>query len=120
MEKELKSIKFVLGVFLVVLITYLLGVFSTIVIPLTLAIFIGLLLQPVLSWFKTKRVPYAISLLLVLLVFFLAITGIGRVISSTGQAFYNEKEVLSTQINSKLDGVKQVLNKIPGVDMEDR
>lgn len=120
MDKELKTIKFILGIFLVVLLTYLIGVFSSIVIPLTVAIFVGLLLQPILEWFKSKKVPYAISLLLVLVIFFLVITGIGRVISSTGQAFYAEKDELAVQINYKLQGLKDLLQKIPGVDMEDR
>jgi len=118
MENNIKVIKIILGIFLTFLLVYLLYAFSSMVIPLTLAIFIGLLLQPILSWFKSKKVPYIISMLLVIAVLVFIITGIGRVISSTAEDFYSQKEILGLQINDKLKGVKEVLNKIPGIDME--
>ena len=118
MEKDLQSIKILLGFFLSILFIYLLYAFASLIIPLTLAIFIGLLLQPILKWFKSKNIPYVISMLLVLVAVTLVISGIGRVISGTAQSFIEQKDTLGIQINDKLQGVKVVLDKIPGVDME--
>jgi len=116
MEKDIASIKIVLGVFLTFMLVYLMNILSTIMIPLTLAIFIALLMQTPLQWLKDKKIPYAIGVILILGIITLIFTGIGQVIVNTGNAFYNEKDKLASQIEVKLQNVTATIERIPGID----
>ncbi len=116
MDKDINSIKVILGIFLAVLIIYLLYLLNTIFIPLTLAIFIALLMQTPLQWLKDKKIPYSIGIILILGIITLIFTGIGQVIVNTGNAFYNEKDKLASQIEVKLQNVTSTIERIPGLD----
>jgi len=116
MEKDSAIIKTILGIFLAILLIYLLYILSSIFIPLTLAIFIALLMQPILQWLKDRKVPYVAGGFIIFAGATVIIMGIGQVILSTGQAFYQEKDKLGEQIVAKLSGLKALLEKIPGFD----
>jgi len=116
MEKDSAAIKSILGVFLAIVLTYLLYILSSIFIPLTLAIFFALLMQPILQWLKDRKVPYVVGSLIIFAGVIVIVIGIGQVILSTGLAFYEEKDKLGEQIGSKLSGLVTLLEKIPGFD----
>ncbi len=118
MEKNISTIKIILGIFLSVLVIYLLYILSGIFIPFTLAIFIALVMQPAIRWFKDRKVPYGVSISLIFIVTLIILTGIGQVIISTGASFYNEKDKFALQIDSKMQGIVRIIDRIPGVNFD--
>jgi len=118
MEKNISTIKIILGIFLSVLVIYLLYILSGIFIPFTLAIFIALVMQPAIRWFKDRKVPYGASISLIFIVTLVILTGIGQVIISTGASFYNEKDKFALQIDSKMQGIVRIIDQIPGVNFD--
>ena len=118
MEKNIATIKIILGVFLAVLVIYLLNILSTIFIPFTLAVFIALIMQPAIRWFKDRKVPYGVSISLIFLVTLIFIMGIGQVIYNTVAFFYKQKDKLGLQISSKTKGIESIIERIPGLKFD--
>lgn len=112
-EKDIKTIKNTLLVFLGIAFLYLLKVLSNLFIPLALALFVALLLYPILRWFQEKKIPYVLSLTFILVVSFYVFNGIGELIFQTILEILREQDKLLMQIHNKflplLDFAKNTL-----------
>jgi len=99
---ELKHIKTLLIVLVVILVFYVLKLLSFIFIPLVLALFIALLFLPFMRWLNKKNVPKTIGLILVILI----ITGIlaigTKLIQLTTREIVTAKTGLFENIQDKL------------------
>ncbi len=118
MEKELRSIKGLLWIFLGVLLTYLISVMANLLIPLALALFIAILLQPVLAWFERKNIGFGISLSVISISTLSGLALFGILVYQTGKSLMNEKDKLLSQINVKLSSILEKINTLPGVELE--
>ena len=101
LEKDIKTIKNTLLVFLGITFMYLLKVLSSLFIPLALALFVALLLYPLLRWFQEKKIPYLLSLTFILVVSFYVLNGIGELIFQTVLEIMREQDKLMMQIHHK-------------------
>lgn len=66
--KDLKNIKTLLIILVVITLFYVLKVLSFIFIPLAFALFFALLFLPLMRWFNEKKVPLAIGLFIIVLI----------------------------------------------------
>jgi len=117
MEKDIKSIKNVLFILLTILGVYLLSVLSDLLVPLVLALFIAILLQPTLTWFQSKRWPFSLSLTVISATTLSMLWGLGALIYQTGLSITDQKDVLLSQIQTKLNSTIVWVNSLPGVEM---
>lgn len=120
MEKDIKKIKNILSVLLAFLLIYLLAVLSSLLIPLALALFIAILLQPVLSWFESKKWPFALSLTVVSVSTLGVLWLLGMLFYRTGVSIIRQKEYLLTQVHIKLDDMLVWINSLPGVAIQSK
>ena len=102
MEKNIKTIKNLLLLLVIVLAAYLLKLLSFLFIPLALALFITLLLMPLLAWFQKKKLPYFVGLAIIIIVGFFVLKGIGEVIQHTGKKIVERQDVIAGQFNAKI------------------
>lgn len=63
---------------------------TQLLVPFLLAVFIAVLCAPMMIWLRAKRVPSTLSVLLVVLLFFLIAATLGTVIGSSLSAFYQD------------------------------
>ncbi len=63
---------------------------TQIIVPFLLAIFIAVLCAPLMIWLKAKKVPSALAILSVVLIFFLLAATFGTVIGASLSAFYQD------------------------------
>lgn len=117
MEKNVKTIKNILLVFLAFLVIYLISVLSSLLIPLAMALFIAILLQPILAWFERKRWPFSLSLTAISITSLSFLWLFGMLIYRTGLSIVKQKDKLLTQINGKLEAILGWANSLPGVDI---
>lgn len=102
MEKNIKTIKKLLFVLVIVLAAFLLKLLSFLFIPLALALFISLLLMPLLGWLQKKKLPYFVGLAIIIAGGFFVLRGIGIVIKHTGKKMIERQDVIVEQFNAKL------------------
>ncbi|UII32670.1 AI-2E family transporter [Fulvivirga ulvae] len=120
MEKDIKKIKNILSVLLAFLFVYLLSILSSLLIPLALALFIAILLQPVLSWFESKRWPFPLSLTVVSVSSLGVLWLLGMLFYRTGVNIIRQKEYLLNQVSIKLDEALVWINNLPGIEIQSR
>jgi AI-2 transport protein TqsA len=63
---------------------------TQLLVPFLLAVFIAVLCAPLMIWLRAKRVPSTLSVLLVVVLFFLIAATLGTVIGSSLSAFYQD------------------------------
>jgi len=63
---------------------------TQLLVPFLLAVFIAVLCAPMMIWLRAKRVPSTLSVLLVVVLFFLIAATLGTVIGSSLSAFYQD------------------------------
>ena len=119
MEKDFKNIRIILGIFLGVLIIYLLAVLKIILIPLVLAIYFGLLLQPMISWLIKHKIPKGIATATVLISSLGLLFIVGDVIFETSVSFYEKRHLITEDLHGSMDVYISTLNKVPGIDIDD-
>ena len=119
MEKDFKNIRIILGIFLGVLIIYLLAVLKIILIPLVLAIYFGLLLQPMISWLIKHKIPKGIATATVLISSLGLLFIVGDVIFETSVSFYEKRHLITADLHGSMDVYISTLNKVPGIDIDD-
>ncbi len=87
--KDLKTTNSLLLIIVIPLIFYLLKILSFIFIPLILSMFIALLFLPIMRWFKRKKFPKWLSILIIILLIIGSIKAGGELIR------LSSKEILS-------------------------
>ena len=102
MEKNINIIKTILGVFLIVLIAYLLKLFAELFVPLTFAIFITLVILPLLKRAKKYKIPYFVTLIIILVIVSFSVKGISWIIQDTAQQIASESDKIAIQFNEKM------------------
>lgn len=102
---ERKTTNILLLILVVPLVFYLLKTLSFIFIPLFSSMFIALLFLPLMRWFKKKRVPKVLSLIMVILIIatFFKLSGeliqlSSREILATDNAFFDKAKVKLTTL----------------------
>ena len=60
MENNIKAIRLILSVLLLIVIIYLLQIFAFLLIPITFALFITLFSYPSLKWMEKRKIPFII------------------------------------------------------------
>ena len=83
---DTRTTNILLLIIVIPLIFYLLKILSFIFIPLVLAMFIALLFLPIMRWLGKKKVPKAVSILIVILI----ITGVFKLGGALIQLSINE------------------------------
>jgi len=119
MEKDINTIKNTLLVFLAIVFAYLLKELSGLFIPLALAFFVALLLYPILKWFQQKKVPFPLSLSLILLVSFYTMNRIGELIFQTAGQILAEQDKLLMQVQIRLAPLLSFAQDRMGLDLDD-
>lgn len=107
MENDIRTIKNILLIIGAALIIYVMNVLSTLFIPLALAIFIVLLIEPMLHWLNERRIPFTISVILIIIVSFYLVLGFGNIIYTTGTQIVEQQDKLAAQLQSRIDPIFQ-------------
>lgn len=102
MEKDIRTIKNLLLILVIIVLAYLLKLLSFLFIPLALALFITLLIMPLLQWFERKKVPYWAGLSIIFVAGFGVLKGIGEIVQHTGKRIIERQEAIAGQFNQKL------------------
>lgn len=119
MQKDINTIKNTLLVLLGILFAYLLKELADLFIPLALAFFIALLLYPVLNWFQQRKVPFPLSLTLILLASFYVLNRIGELIFQTFAQIIYDQDLLLTQIQARLEPMLRFAETRLRFDLDD-
>lgn len=113
---NLKTTNKLLLILALPLVFYVLMVLSFIFIPLVLAIFIALLFMPMMRAFSRRKVPKAISLIVVLLVITSTIFVSVKVIQLSGKEFTNDQSELYQKIDQRIGDRVVPLAESMGID----
>lgn len=93
--------------FLGIIVVFMVGVFlrlaKPVLFPFFLAVFISLFHSPALLFFHRRKIPKVISIILILIVTFVALYLLGILSYSTGKAFVSEFPKYSQKITSLLE-----------------
>jgi len=84
MENNIKAIRLILSVLLLIVIIYLLQIFAFLLIPITFALFITLFSYPSLKWLEKRKIPFIISLFILISGCTFVIIGMTYLINITG------------------------------------
>lgn len=118
MNNELATIRMILIFFAAIVLLGLLYLLQDILIPLMLAMFIALLLQPILVWFKKKKLPIWLGVSIIWVVLIVVVFLIGAVIYKTGTQIFSEKEYIYEHVKLKLSGLLKFYNELTGKDFD--
>jgi len=113
---NLKTTNKLLLILALPLVFYVLMVLSFIFIPLVLAIFIALLFMPMMRAFSRRKVPKAISLIVVLLIITSTIFVSVKVIQLSGKEFTNDQSELYQKIDQRIGDRVVPLAESMGID----
>lgn len=118
MNKDIATIRMILIFFSAIMVLFLLFLLQDILIPLMLAMFIALLLQPVLAWFESKKIPLWLSVSIIWCIIIGLFAVIAIVIYKTGIQIFSEKTVIYEQFKIKLSGLLDLYNNITGKELD--
>ncbi len=117
LERNIRQIRYILLFFAVVLGVYLMKVLSALLIPLALAFFLALLLYPVIKWLVQVRIPYFLSVVVVMgLLYFVSEFILERIIDSF-ETIANDSEMLTNLFKVKVEPVANLIKQYLGVDI---
>ncbi len=117
MERDIQVIKNLLIFLSSIVIAYLLKVLSYMFIPLVLAIFIAIVLYPILTWFRNRRIPFWASIVIIFVVGFFLLNGVGNVIIDTVSDIIADKDHLYAQIQHKATPFFAYIKDLTGIDL---
>lgn len=115
---NLKTTNKLLLILAIPLVFYVLMILSFIFIPLVLAIFLALLFMPMMRAFSRKKVPKAVSLILVLLIIATTIFASIKVIQLSGKEFARDQSELYERMDQKVGDHVKPLARTMGIDTE--
>lgn len=110
MEKDIRTIKSIMIIFVFCLIIYLIFILAEMLIPLALAIFIAILLQPILAWLDSKKLPFGLSMILITSITVGIIYLVGALVVGTWNELSKEQDVLLQNINERLNSLLGWIN----------
>lgn len=90
MNKSLASHSIMINVAAFIVIVAGLKAATELLVPFLLAVFIAVLCAPLMIWLRAKKVPSVLSVLLVVVLFFLIAATLGTVIGTSLSAFYQD------------------------------
>lgn len=90
MNKSLASHSIMINIAAFIVIVAGLKAATELLVPFLLAVFIAVLCAPMMIWLKAKKVPSVLSVLLVVVLFFLIAATLGTVIGTSLSAFYQD------------------------------
>jgi AI-2 transport protein TqsA len=90
MNKPLENHSVLINIAAFIIIVAGLKAATQLLVPFLLAVFIAVLCAPMMIWLKAKRVPSILSVLLVVVLFFLIAATLGTVIGTSLSAFYQD------------------------------
>ncbi|MEH6449328.1 MAG: AI-2E family transporter [Oleispira sp.] len=91
---------------------------TQLLVPFLLAVFIAVLCAPLMIWLKAKRVPSTLSVLLVVVLFFLIAATLGTVIGSSLSAFYQDLPEYEQKLQLLGQGIISSLQGF-GIDVDE-
>jgi len=112
MEKDVKIIKRILLIGILLLAAYILKTLGFLFIPLILAVFLTLLVVPILQWFKNKKMPNIFATLLILTVFSASTYVTFLLIKNTASEIAVERDKIIEQLIVKTEPIIQKINEI--------
>lgn len=115
MRKELFAIRKLLLIIVVPLLLYLLNLLSVIFIPFTFALFAALLFSPLMRWFRRKRVPNLIGVIVVLLIVSAGLKGAYEMVQLTGKELTSADDDFVNKFQDRLNDVVSPIVDIMGI-----
>lgn len=117
MEKDIRTIKSILIIFVFCLVIYLIFILAEMLIPLALAIFIAILLQPVLAWLDSKKFPFGLSMILITFLTVGIIYLVGVLVVGTWNELSKEQDELLQNINERLNSLLGWINSFTDLQL---
>ena len=105
MSKPLENHSVLISIAAFIVIVAGLKAATQLLVPFLLAVFIAVLCAPMMIWLKAKRVPSILSVLLVVVLFFLIAATLGTVIGSSLSAFYQDLPEYEQKLQQQGEGV---------------
>lgn len=117
LENNIRQIRYILLFFAVVLGVYLMKVLSALLIPLALAFFLALLLYPVIKWLVQIKIPYFLSVVVVLgVLYFISEFILERIVDSF-ETIAEDREQLGLLFQTKVAPLADLIKTYMGVDI---
>lgn len=114
--KDTKTTNTLLLIIVIPLVFYLLKTLSFIFIPLILSMFLALLLLPTMRWFRTKKVPKAISIMVVILMVAGVLKVFGALIRISSNEILSADSFFFTNAEVKLVGLIMAIENFLGIE----
>ncbi|BDD10252.1 membrane protein [Fulvitalea axinellae] len=108
----LRAINSKLALIVTVLCAYLLMKLQAIILPLVLAVFVGLLLEPIINGLRKKKVPFFVSILLVLALHAIAIYLFTSLITETVNQIIEQKNTFGEKITEQTTSISNFVEKV--------
>jgi len=105
MSKPLENHSVLISIAAFIVIVAGLKAATQLLVPFLLAVFIAVLCAPMMIWLKAKRVPSILSVLLVVVLFFLIAATLGTVIGSSLSAFYQDLPEYEQKLQQQGEGI---------------
>jgi predicted PurR-regulated permease PerM len=105
MNKSLASHSIMINIAAFIIIVAGLKASTQLLVPFLLAVFIAVLCAPMMIWLKAKRVPSILSVLLVVVLFFLIAATLGTVIGTSLSAFYQDLPEYEQKLQQQGEGI---------------
>jgi len=109
--KRTNIILFFLGIIVVFLLGVVLQQLRTVLLPFVIAILFSIIFEPVVLFLKEKRVPTAVSLLIVVLSFAMVLFLLAMVISSSAGSFATSLPAYQAKFEAMAIDVEQLLER---------
>jgi predicted PurR-regulated permease PerM len=105
MSKPLENHSVLINIAAFIVIVAGLKAATQLLVPFLLAVFIAVLCAPMMIWLKAKRVPSIVSVLLVVVLFFLIAATLGTVIGTSLSAFYQDLPEYEQKLQQQGEGI---------------
>ncbi|MEZ4887200.1 MAG: AI-2E family transporter [Chitinophagales bacterium] len=116
MERDVRLIRNALFILVAIIGVYIVKELASLLIPLVLALFLGILLRPSLVWLQERRIPFSLSVVVVMLFLGFLFTMVGQIIYQTGWAIIAEQDRLLVQLEVKLHPILHDIEEMTGFE----
>jgi len=117
-ENNLRTIRNILFVKFGILILFILYTLSGIFIPLAFAFFLALVLQPSVSWLRSKNISLGLSVVIISIGFLAILIIVDFIIYDAARGILLQKEIFIERINLGMQSLTSTINSLTAYNLE--
>tara|TARA_R100000750_G_C2337887_1_gene92871 strand:- start:540 stop:1559 length:1020 start_codon:yes stop_codon:yes gene_type:complete len=117
---QLRTTNILLSIIVIPLVFFLLKTLSFIFIPLIFSMFIALLFLPLMRWLGRKRIPRAISIIIVILLIVIGLKIGWELVKVSGREILNSETEFFVKAEEKFDALLLLGNETFGIEIDSK